>query len=56
MDSAETSAMFLPERVTPSVIGLSLVPLQVGHGTSRMKPSNRSREVSESASACLRRM
>ncbi len=30
--------------------GLSRLPAHAGHGTSRMKPSNRSRLVSDSAS------
>jgi excinuclease ABC subunit A len=36
--------------------GLSRLPRQAGHGTSRMKPSNRSRLVSDSASRCRRSM
>ena len=35
-------------------IGLSLVPLQDGQGTSRMNPANFSRLESDSASACRR--
>ncbi len=61
MGSAQTSAMFLPPsslapRVTDTETGLSRVPLQVGHGTSRMKPSKRSRLVSVSASLWRRSM
>ena len=53
--------MFLPPAsMSPSVTaietGLSRLPSQAGHGTSRMKPSNRSRLVSDSASRCRRSM
>jgi len=54
--SAQYSAMDLPSTVTARAIGLSRVPWQTGHGTSRMKPANRSRLESLSASACLRSM
>jgi hypothetical protein len=59
--SAQTSAMFLPPAsMSPSVTaietGLSRLPWHVGHGTSRMNPSNRSRLVSDSASRCRRSM
>jgi hypothetical protein len=40
--------------VTAREIGLSLVPLQDGQGTSRMNPANFSRLESDSASACRR--
>ena len=64
--SAHTSAMLLPRTaalplsgppiVTAIETGLRRVPWQAGHGTSRMKPSNRSRLVSLSASPCRRSM
>ena len=59
---AQTSAMFLPPswieppRVTAIETGLSRLPPQAGQGTSRMKPSKRSRLVSDSASRCRRSM
>ena len=40
--------------VTARLTGLSRLPWQAGHGTSRMKPSKRSRLVSDSASPCRR--
>jgi hypothetical protein len=40
-----------PSTVTARISGLSRVPKQVGHGTSRMKPSYFSREYSLSVSA-----
>ena len=36
---------------TARMTGLSRVPSQTGHGTSRMNPSSRSRLVSDSVSA-----
>ncbi len=42
--------------VTALDTGLSRLPWQAGHGTSRMKPSNRSRLVSDSASRWRRSM
>ena len=51
-----TSAMLLPPRVTAIETGLSRLPWQAGQGTSRMKPSKRSRLVSDSASRCRRSM
>ncbi len=53
--------MFMPPvSLSPSVTaietGLSRVPWQAGQGTSRMKPSNRSRLVSLSASRWRRSM
>ena len=43
MGSAHSSAIGRPATVTARAMGLSRVPWQVGQGTSRMKPSNRSR-------------
>ncbi len=51
---AHTSAMDLPPMVTARLTGLSRLPWHAGHGTSRMKPSKRSRLVSDSASPCRR--
>ena len=53
--------MFMPPaslgpRVTAIDTGLSRLPSHAGHGTSRMKPSNRSRLVSDSASRWRRSM
>ena len=45
-----------PPMVTAIETGLSRLPAQAGHGTSRMKPSNRSRLVSDSASRWRRSM
>ncbi len=56
MGSAQTSAMDRPSTVTASAMGLSRDPWQVGQGTSRMNPANRSRLESDSASACRRSM
>ena len=42
--------------VTAIETGLSRLPSHTGHGTSRMKPSKRSRLVSDSASRCRRSM
>ena len=39
IDSAQTSAMFLPPIVTARLRGLSRAPSQAGHGTSRIQPS-----------------
>ena len=36
MDSAHTSAMDLPPRVTDRISGFNRVPPQEAHGTSRM--------------------
>ena len=44
------------QAVTASEIGLSRAPLHARHGTSRMKPSYRSRLVSLSASPWRRSM
>ena len=44
------------DRSPRATTGLSRVPSHAGHGTSRMKPSNRSRLVSDSASRCRRSM
>ncbi len=40
--------------VTASAMGLSRAPPHAAHGTSRMKPSKRSRLASVSASLCRR--
>ena len=54
--SAQKSAIDRPSTVTASDTGLSRVPWQVGQGTSRMYPANRSRLESLSASECRRSM
>ncbi len=52
----QTSAMLRPPRVTAIDTGLRRLPWHSGQGTSRMKPSKRSRLVSDSASRCRRSM
>ena len=54
MGWAQISAMDRLSTVTASAMGLSRDPWQVGQGTSRMKPANRSRLESDSASECRR--
>ncbi len=51
---AAISAMDFPPTVTARETGLSRAPSHAGHGTSRMKPSKRSRLVSLSDSAWRR--
>ncbi len=51
---AQMSAMDRPSTVTASAIGFSRLPLQEGHGTSRMYPAYFSRLESLSASPCRR--
>ena len=54
MGCAQISAMDRSSTVTASAMGLSRDPWQVGQGTSRMNPANRSRLESDSASECRR--
>ncbi len=44
MESEDSSAIERPLTVTARISGLSRLPSQVGHGTSRMYPSYFSRE------------
>ena len=48
------SAMLWSSTVTAREMGLSREPPHAAHGTSRMKPSKRSRLASLSDSACRR--
>ena len=56
MESAVSSAMFLPPIVTARVSGRSRAPLHARHGISRMNCSSFSRAASESVSAWRRSM